>query len=139
MGMSKVPDDVTINKSYSPLYFNYKHFKRSLMVANAMDFIKNILTDMYDTEKDMKKDALQVYTMLIQSNQEPAVLTFPFSGEVLSIHVAYYNEVLRLYHRGEKISAIKTLRCNGWIGEDKNSGPGLKFAKEFGESLPLNN
>jgi hypothetical protein len=109
------------------------------MVANALDLIKNILTDTYNTERDMKKDALQVYTMLIQSNQEPAVLTFPFSEQILSIPVAYYNEVLKLYHRGEKINAIKTLRCNGWIGEDKNNTPELKFAKDFVESLPLNN
>ena len=101
-----------------------------------IDFIKNILLDIYTTKTSMKEDALRIYTMLIQNNQEPAILTFPFSGTTLSISAQHYKEARDFYRDGQKIMAIKTIRVNGWVGTDKGSGPDLKSAKEFVESFP---
>lgn len=101
-----------------------------------IDFIKNILTDTYKDKIAMKVDALNVYTLLIQNNQEQAILTFPFLNLVFSIPAVDYNEALKLYKAGQKINAIKTIRNCGWIGSDKTATPELRFAKEFVESFP---
>jgi hypothetical protein len=111
---------------------------------NPIDFIKNILTDTYKDKVAMKVDALNVYTLLIQSNSEEAiqsnseeaVLSIPFSGQVLSIPAVHYNEAFKLYQAGQKINVIKTIRCHGWIGSDKTATPELLFAKNFVESFP---
>jgi hypothetical protein len=100
-----------------------------------IDFIKNILTDTYKDKMALKVDALNVYTLLIQNNQEPAILTFNFDGQKFSIPTEYYNEAVRLYKAGQKINAIKTIRTHGWMGDDKTSTPELKFSKEFVESI----
>jgi hypothetical protein len=101
---------------------------------NPIDFIKNILTDTYKDKVAMKVDALNVYTLLIQSNQEQATLTFNFYGQEFSIPAVDYNEALKFYQAGEKLRAIKTVRSHGWMGDDKTATPELKFSKEFVES-----
>jgi hypothetical protein len=104
-----------------------------------IDFLKNILTDVYKDKTVMKTDALKVYTLLLQGNQEPEVLTFTFSGQVFSIPRGHYKEALKLYQAGLKINAIKTIRCNGWMDSDKTATPDLKWAKDFVESFPKSN
>jgi hypothetical protein len=101
-----------------------------------IEFLKNVLTDTYKDRTALKVDALNVYTLLIQSNQEEAVLSIPYSGQILSISTVRYNEALKLYQAGQKINAIKTIRCNGWMGSDKTATPDLKWTKEFVESFP---
>jgi hypothetical protein len=101
---------------------------------NPIDFIKNILTDTYKDKTAMKVDALNVYTLLIQSNQEPSILNFNFDGRKFSIPTEYYNEAVRLFKAGQKINAIKTIRSHGWMGDDKTATPELKFSKDFVES-----
>jgi len=101
-----------------------------------IDFLKNILTDKYPDMTSLKTDALSFYTQIIQSNQEEAVLSIPFSGQVLSIPAVHYRKALELYQAGQKVNAIKTIRTYGWIGNDKKATPELRWAKEFVESLP---
>jgi hypothetical protein len=105
------------------------------LLMTPIDFIKNILTDTYKDKIAMKVDALNVYTLLIQSNTEEAILTIPFLDQILSIRAVDYAEVRTLYQAGQKINAIKTLRTHGWMGSDKTATPELRFAKEFVESL----
>ncbi|MBE3145400.1 MAG: hypothetical protein IMZ61_15985 [Planctomycetes bacterium] len=101
-----------------------------------IEFLKNILTDKYPDMASLKTDALSFYTQIIQSNQEEAVLSIPFSGQVLSIPAVYYNEALEFFQEGFKLKAMKNIRTKGWMGSDKTATPELKWAKEFVESFP---
>lgn len=98
-------------------------------------FIENVLTDTYKDKMALKVDALNVYTLLIQSNQEPEVLTFNFNGQIFSIRTMYCNKALKRYQAGFKLIAIKIIRTHGWMGDDKTSTPESKFSKELIESI----
>jgi hypothetical protein len=102
-----------------------------------VEFLTAILTDKYPNKTSLKTDALSFYTQIIQSSQGETILTIlPFQQQVLSIPAASYREALKLYQAGQKINAIKTIRCNGWMGSDKTATPDLKWTKEFVESFP---
>jgi len=108
------------------------------MIDNALDFLKNILTDVYKDRTAMKVDALQVYTLLVQQNTEIPVLTFliPFSDHLLSIPAPYYNKSRAAFQAGQKINAVKLIRIHGWLDKNENDHPSLKEAKDFVEAYP---
>jgi hypothetical protein len=80
---------------------------------NPLDFVKNVLTDVYKDKTALKADALQVYTSLIQDNPLSVIMNIPFSGQVLTIPSVYYHEAFKLIQEGKKINAIKCIREPG--------------------------
>jgi hypothetical protein len=109
------------------------------MINNAIDFLKNILTDQYKDGVGLKVDALDLYTKLITEGTIPT-LTFPipFSSNTLSIDPANLNRAKEEVKAGRKITAIKIIREHGWLNQDKTQGgPSLKEAKDFVESFPI--